>query len=64
VDYNIRSAQERICHDRIALKGPDTDTLNADMRDRTGVHFNPKGLKKHGEMWAECLIPYIHQMTD
>ena len=50
----------------MAFEGPDTDTLTGDYRDYngTGIHFSPKGLKKHGEMWAEFLIPYIHSEID
>ena len=63
INYDIRDAQERICKDRIAFSGPDTDTLGKEYRDRTEVHFNDEGLKLHGKMWAECLKSYIHKMT-
>lgn len=38
-----------------ALEGPDTDSMVGDLRDNggKGVHFSKKGLKFHGEAWAE-----------
>ena len=62
--YNVREAQKRICTDKIAHLGPDTDTLGAEYRDETGVHFGINGLKTHGKMWADCIIPYIHSLID
>lgn len=63
---NIRQMHQKLWDDGVAFPGPDTDTLGSEYRDiqGKGVHFNAKGLKKHGEMWAECLIPYIHSKTD
>jgi len=61
---STRSAQARLWVDKIAIEGPDTDTLTGDHRDfdGTGVHFSPKGLKAHGEMWAEKVSPFIDEM--
>ena len=44
------------------MEGPDTDVLVGDHRDLggKGVHFSPKGLKAHGEMWAEKVTPYVN----
>lgn len=58
---NIRRAQQRLWDEGIAEPGPDTDQLGGDHRDYDGkgIHFSPKGLKTHGEMWAEKLIPYV-----
>ncbi|MBQ7257566.1 MAG: hypothetical protein IJS60_07735 [Abditibacteriota bacterium] len=59
---NVRDDQERLISDSVVYRGPDTDTLLGDNRDfdGEGIHFSPKGLKKHAEMWAEVLIPYIY----
>ncbi|MFO1096153.1 MAG: sialate O-acetylesterase [Planctomycetaceae bacterium] len=50
-----RTAQARLWADGVAFEGPDTDTLTGDDRDigGKGIHFSPKGLKAHGELWAE-----------
>lgn len=63
---NVRKAQKILWETNIALQGPDTDILLGDNRDRGGygVHFSPKGLKAHGNMWADLLIPYIHKSID
>ncbi|MEM6820828.1 MAG: sialate O-acetylesterase [Verrucomicrobiota bacterium] len=55
----IRSAQASLWDKGIAEQGPDTDPLKGDYRDRTGVHFSPKGLKKHGELWAEKVSTWL-----
>ena len=50
-----RNAQKKIWDTGVALEGPDTDTLTGDYRDKDGkgIHLSVKGLKKHGQMWAE-----------
>jgi hypothetical protein len=60
---NPRKVHQRLWDEGLALPGPDTDTLHREYRDLGGIaaHFNAKGLKKHGEMWAEKLIPYINE---
>jgi len=60
---STRSAHARLWREGIAERGPDTDTLTGDMRDRAGmgIHFSPKGLKKHGELWAELVAPYVER---
>jgi len=66
-DNPVRTAQERIQRECLALEGPDTDPLADDHRDRTGVHFSRKGLKRHGELWAEkvlALLPDLPSSTD
>lgn len=52
---STRDAQKALWDAGIALEGPDTDSLTGDNRDRDGegIHLSSKGLKKHGEMWAE-----------
>ena len=54
---STRDAQKRLWDEGIALEGPDTDTLVGDYR--AGVHFSVKGLKRHGEMWAEKVGVYL-----
>ncbi len=57
----VSAAQKKLWEDGISLEGPDTDTLTGDNRDfnGTGVHFSPKGLKAHGEMWADKVSRYL-----
>jgi hypothetical protein len=52
---DIRDAQKSLADDKIALLGPDTDTLTGDNRDKDGkgIHLSAKGLQTHGKMWAE-----------
>ncbi len=61
---NIREVHSRLWANGIAEKGPDTDTLTGDMRDYEGkgIHFSPKGLKAHGEMWARCVSRYLDKV--
>ena len=58
---DIRAAQASLWRDGIAGEGPDTDILKGDMRERNGqgVHFSVKGLKVHGEMWAEKVMTWL-----
>ncbi|MBO4548875.1 MAG: hypothetical protein J5758_06635, partial [Abditibacteriota bacterium] len=58
---NIRRAHQRLWDLGIAQQGPDTDVLTAELRDNTGIHLNREGLKKHGEMWADILGPWIKE---
>lgn len=53
----IRAAQKSLWDDRIALEGPDSDALRGDLR--TDVHFSAKGLRVHGERWAEKITPWL-----
>lgn len=61
-----RNAQKRLWDQGIALEGPDTDTLGGDNRDfgGKGIHFSPKGLKAHGEMWAEKVGAYLDKTLE
>ena len=63
---NVRGAQKKLCSEGVAILGPDTDLLTGDHRDfdGKGIHFSPKGLKAHGEMWAEKVTPYIEAQLD
>ncbi len=60
----IRGVHQKLWDTGVALPGPDTDTLRGDMRDMggKGIHFSPKGLKAHGEMWAECVGKYLDEI--
>ena len=62
-DPEIRAAQASLWKDKIALEGPDTDTLTGDNRQHggTGVHLSAKGLQAHGQMWAEKVAQWISQ---
>lgn len=63
---SVRAAQKKLWDDGIVFQGPDTDTMLEEYRDYdgTGIHFSPKGLKKHGEWWAELIGKYIHSQID
>jgi hypothetical protein len=50
-DEEFRAAQKSLADDGVALQGADTDGLRKEFR--AGVHFNGRGLKAHGELWAE-----------
>lgn len=58
---STRAAHQQLWDTGVALEGPDTDVLEGDHRDfdGTGIHFSPKGLKAHGEMWAEIIAAYL-----
>lgn len=60
----VRAGQKQLWETGVALEGPDTDTLVGDYRDRggSGIHFSPKGLKAHGEMWAEKVGAYLDRV--
>lgn len=56
-----RNGQQRLWTEGIAFQGPDTDTLiGPDIR--AGGHFTPKGLKAHGELWAEKVSVYLDRV--
>jgi hypothetical protein len=61
---NMRDAHKKVWDTGLALPGPDTDTLTGDNRDLDGkgIHFSPKGLKAHGEMWAEKVGAYLDKV--
>jgi hypothetical protein len=58
---DIRAAQAGAWNDGLALQGPDSDALGGDWRDGggRGVHFSGPGLKRHGEAWAEKILPWL-----
>ncbi len=62
----VRAAHQKLWDMGAALQGPDTDVLKAEYRDDNppgdGIHFGPKGLKAHGEMWAEQVSKYLDKV--
>lgn len=51
----VTDAQKELWKKGVALEGPDTDAMVGDLRDHggKGIHFSKKGLKVHGEAWAD-----------
>ncbi len=60
----IRAAQSSLWKDGVALEGPDTDQLTGENRQNhgLGVHFSARGLKAHGELWAEQVGDYLDHL--
>jgi glucosylceramidase len=56
-DDEFRAAQRGLWAPGVAVEGPDTDALRAEFRD--GVHFNARGLRRHGEIWAEKVAAWL-----
>lgn len=63
---DIRAAQARAWSDGLALQGPDSDSLGGDWREGggRGVHFSAAGLKRHAELWAEKILPWLRTQLD
>jgi serine/threonine protein kinase len=59
-----RAAQKKLWDNKVALEGPDTDTLTGDNRDDggKGIHFSGKGQRAHGRMWAEKVGVYLDKI--
>ena len=59
----LRAAQKSLATDGVALAGPNTDALGPEFRQDNGrgVHFNARGLQRHGELWAECVSLWLEQ---
>jgi hypothetical protein len=57
----LRAAQRSLAADGLALQGPNTDELGPEFREDKGrgVHFNARGLQKHGELWADKVTPWL-----
>jgi hypothetical protein len=51
----LRAAQKSLAVKGLTLEGPNTDELGGAFRENNGqgVHFNAKGLRRHGQLWAE-----------
>ncbi len=56
-DEEFRTAMQALWNRGLSWPGPDTDQLTGELR--AGVHFNGQGLKKHGELWAEKVGPWL-----
>jgi hypothetical protein len=56
-----RAGQKKLWETKVALEGPDSDSLTGDNRDRggQGVHFSAKGLRAHGKLWADKVSQYL-----
>ncbi len=59
----LRAAQQGLAGSGFVLAGPNTDALDAPFRESNGhgVHFNRRGLTRHGELWAEAIIPWLEE---
>jgi hypothetical protein len=57
----LRAAQKSLATDGIALAGPNTDELGPEFRQNNGkgVHFNARGLQRHGELWAQIVGAWL-----
>lgn len=62
---STRNAQKILWDTGVAFEGPDTDALMGDNRDGggNGIHFSPKGLKAHGQAWADKIIIYLDKLS-
>jgi Carbohydrate esterase, sialic acid-specific acetylesterase len=60
----LRAAQRAIARNGFAVEGPNTDVLGSEYREDSGrgVHFNSRGLVRHGELWAEKLNPWLDRV--
>jgi hypothetical protein len=58
-DEEFRAAQKRVWEDGVAMEGADSDSLGKEFR--AGVHFNGRGLRAHGELWAEKVGAYVEK---
>ena len=59
-DDEFRSAMQSLWSKGLSWPGPDTDALRGDLR--AGVHFNAKGLRAHGSLWADKVSPWVENM--
>jgi len=59
-DGEFRAAQAAVWRQGLAIEGPDTDALGLEYRE--GVHFNARGLRRHGELWAEKAGDWLNQL--
>lgn len=63
VETNSRGGQKLLWQKGVALEGPDTDRMVGNLRDHggKGIHFSKKGLKAHGEAWAEKVGAWLEK---
>lgn len=59
----LRAAQKSLVTDGTALAGPNTDELGPEFRQDNGrgIHMNPRGLQRHGELWAQLVGAWLEQ---
>lgn len=59
----VRAGQKQLWDTKVALEGPDTDVMVGDLRDNggKGIHFSKKGLKVHGEAWADKVGDWLEK---
>lgn len=57
------AAQKSLVTDGLALAGPATDQLGPEFRQNNGrgIHFNARGLQRHGQLWAAAVGPWLEQ---
>jgi Carbohydrate esterase, sialic acid-specific acetylesterase len=58
----IRDAQKALWDEKLAMQGPDTDTLTGDNRQNNGkgVHMSDKGLHAHAALWVQRIEDYLN----
>ena len=59
----VALGQQMLWDKKISLPGPNTDELLGDTYRSDGVHFNDKGLHKHGQLWAEKISAWLDPKT-
>jgi hypothetical protein len=59
----LRAAQKSLVTDGVAFAGPNTDELGPEFRQDNGrgIHMNPRGLQRHGELWAQLVGAWLDQ---
>lgn len=60
-DEEFRDAMQMLWRKGLSWPGADTDALRGDLR--AGVHMSGKGLRRHGELWAEKVAPWVEDMV-
>lgn len=59
----LRAAQKSLVSEGIAFAGPNTDELGPEFRQDNGrgIHLNPRGLQRHGELWAQLVGAWLQE---
>jgi hypothetical protein len=59
----LRAAQRAVVNEGLAFAGPDTDALGPEFREKDGrgIHFNARGLQRHGELWADAVSAWLER---
>jgi hypothetical protein len=60
----VREGQKKLWDTKVALKGPDTDTLMGDYREDggKGIHLSGRGQRACGQMWADKVGTYLDRI--